>query len=101
MQEVVIDMRPKLDEDDKILAHNRAGLQLSGSAGSGVLRRPKMTKEQQKRYDQAVASRSENLDTETYMDIMLDASIPKNQLLKIYNQRFGSNPYNQWYRPIV
>tara|TARA_R100000315_G_C5127056_1_gene72575 strand:+ start:84 stop:389 length:306 start_codon:yes stop_codon:yes gene_type:complete len=101
MQEVVIDMRPKLDEDDKILAHNSAGLQLSGSAGSGVLRPPKMTKEQQDRYNQAVASRSDNLDTETYMNIMLDTSIPKNQFLKIYNQRFGSNPYNQWYRPIV
>jgi len=94
-------MRPKLDEYDKILAHNSAGLQLSGSAGSGVITPPKMTKDQQDRYNQALASRGNNLDTETYINIMLDTSIPKNQFLKIYNQRFGSNPYNQWYRPIV
>ena len=101
MQEVVIDMRPKLDEDDKILAHNRAGLQLSGSAGSGVLRRPKMTEEQQKRYDQAVASRRNDLDTSTYMELLLDTSIPKNKLKKIYNQRFGIAPGTSWYRQVV
>ena len=94
-------MRPKLDEDDKILAHNSAGLQLSGSAGSGVLRPPKMTKEQQDRYNQAVARRSSKPSTEMQMMLNLDESIPKNKFIKIYNQRFGSNPYNQWYRPTV
>ena len=95
-------MRPKLDKDDNTLAHNDAGLTLSGSAGSGVLTKPKgMTSDQEDKWMRSVASRGNDLDTKTYMEILLDESIPKNKLKKIYNQRFGITPGTSWYRRVV
>jgi hypothetical protein len=94
-------VRYRLDSDDKTLAHNDAGLELSGSAGSGVLTRPKMTQEQEDRYNAAVARRSSMPTTEMKMKFFLDESIPKNKFLKIYNERLGRTEYNKWYRPVV
>tara|TARA_R100001163_G_scaffold55111_1_gene42522 strand:+ start:1031 stop:1315 length:285 start_codon:yes stop_codon:yes gene_type:complete len=94
-------VRYKLNDDDKTLAHNKAGLTLSGAAGSGVLTKPKMTQEQEDRYNAAVARRANVPTTEMKMRFFLDESIPKNQFLKIYNERFGRTPYNQWYKPVV
>ena len=92
-------MRYRLDSDDKTLAHNDAGISLSGSAGSGVLTKPKMTPAQEEKWSGAVAARSSQ--TSNVPDFLYDDPRPTTFFNKIYRARLGRTAYDNWRRPVV
>lgn len=92
-------MRYRLDSDDKTLAHNDAGLTLSGSAGSGVLTKPKMTLAQEERWRGAVAGRSGQ--SSGLPDFLHDDPRQTSVFNKIYRSRLGRTAYDNLHRPVV
>ena len=92
-------MRYRLNSDDKTLAHNDAGIALSGSAGSGVLTKPKMTPAQEEKWSGAVAARSSQ--TRNLPDFLYNDPRQTSVFNKIYRSRLGRTAYDSFHRPVV